>query len=160
MIQTMVAERELLEQAGLFDTSFHTAEDAELIFRLSFLAGFIYIDRPLTTIFENSANSLTYSEELGPLARRNQSYMRLLGQMYWRLAETSPEKVSTVRKRLGYFISRRAEIACAAGHTPVARTLARDGIFYAGTFRDFVRCAGVLLAPYLVRSWAQKKWPV
>jgi hypothetical protein len=124
------------------------------------LSGFIYIDRPLATIFEHSVNSLTYTEKLGPMARRHQSYLRMLGQMYWRLAETSPEKVPAVRKQLGYFISRRAEIACAAGQLPVARTLARDGIFFAGCFRDFARCAGILLAPNLVRSRAHKKWPV
>lgn len=160
MIQTMVAEKRILEQVGLFDESFHAAEDAELIFRMSFLSGFLYIDRPLTTIFENSANSLTYNEELGPMARRNQSYLRLLAHMYWRLADISPEKISVMRKRLGYFISRRAEIACASGEQMVARGLARDGIFFAGSFRDFARCAGVLLAPGLVRARAQKKWPV
>jgi glycosyltransferase involved in cell wall biosynthesis len=160
MIQTMVAEKKLLEKAGFFDETFRAAEDAELLFRLSFLSGFIYIDRPLTTIFENSTNSLTYSEKLEPMARRNQSYLRLQGQMYWRLAEISPEKVSVIRKRLGYFISRRAEIACASGELHVARTLARDGIFYAGNLRDFARCAGILLVPKLVRTRAQKKWPV
>ncbi len=159
MIQTMVIEKELLENVGLFDESLHAAEDAELIFRLSFFSGFLYIDRPLTTIHENSSNSLTYSQKLGPLARRNQSYLRLLGQMYWRMSEISPEKLSVMRKRMGYFISRRAEIACAAGEQPVARALARDGIFFAGSFRDFARCAGILLLPYLMRSRAQKKWP-
>ncbi len=160
MIQTMVAEKKILEQVGLFDESFHAAEDAELIFRLSFLSGFIYIDRPLTTIFENSANSLTYGKELGSVARRNQSYLRLLAHMYWRLADISPEKISVMRERLGYFISRRAEIACASGEQLVARALARDGIFFAGSFRDFVRCAGILLVPGFVRARAQKKWPV
>jgi hypothetical protein len=143
----------------LFDQSFHVAEDAELIFRLSFLTGFIYIDRPLTIIFEHSPNSLTYTQKLGPLALRNQSYLRLLAHMYWRLAEMSPEKIPVMRKRLGYFISRRAEIACAAGELRVARLLARDGIFFAETFRDFLRCAGVLLLPDIIRLRAQKKWP-
>ena len=160
MIQTMVAEKKILEQVGLFDESFHAAEDAELIFRLSFLSGFIYVDRPLTKIFENSVNSLTYSKELGSLARRNQSYLRLLAHMYWRLADISPEKISVMRERLGYFISRRAEIACASGEQLVARALARDGIFFAGSFRDFARCAGILLVPGLVRARAQKKWLV
>lgn len=159
LVQTMVAERKVLEEVGLFDQSFHAAEDAELIFRLSFISGFLYIDRPLTTIFENSPNSLTYSEKLGSVARRNHSYLRLLAHMYWRLAETSPEKLPVMRKRLGYFISRRAEIACAAGQLPVARLLARDGIFFAGSIRDFIRCAGILLLPNLVRVRAQKKWP-
>jgi glycosyltransferase involved in cell wall biosynthesis len=159
MIQTMVIEKKLMKNVGFFDESLHAAEDAELIFRLSFLSGFIYIDRPLTTIHENSVNSLTYSKKLGSLARRNQSYLRLLAQMYWRLSETSPEKLSVMRKRLGYFISRRAEIACAAGEQPVARALARDGIFFAGSFRDFARCAGILLLPNLIRTRAQKKWP-
>ncbi len=119
----------------------------------------MYIDRPLSTARENSINSLTYGEELETLARRNQSYMRLLAHMYWRMAEKSPEKISVMRKRLGYFISRRAEIACAAGELPVARTLARDGIFFAGSIRDFARCARILLFPGFVRDRAQKKWP-
>ena len=159
LIPTMVVDKQLLEKAGLFDESFQAAEDADLIFRLSFLSGYLYLDRPLATVHEKSENSLTYSEKLGPLARRNQSYLRMVSQMYWRLAEISPEKLSVMRERLGYFISRRAEIACAAGQLPVARSLARDGIFFARTFRDFARCAGILLFPGVVRSRAQKKWP-
>ncbi len=159
LIPTMVVEKQLLEKAGLFDESFHAAEDADLIFRLSFLSGYLYLDRPLATVYEKSENSLTYCEKLGPLARRNQSYLRMVSQMYWRLAEISPEKLSVMRARLGYFISRRAEIACAAGQLPVARSLARDGIFFARTFRDFARCAGILLFPGVVRSRAQRKWP-
>lgn len=158
LIQTMVADKALLEQVGLFDESFPAAEDAELIFRLSFLSGFLYVDRPLATIFENSENSLTYSKKLVSQARRNQSYLRLSAHMYWRLAETSPEKLSVVRKLLGYYISRRAELACAAGQVPVARALARDGIFFAGNFRDFALCAGVLVCPGVVRNRARKKW--
>ncbi|HUA65800.1 MAG TPA: glycosyltransferase [Alphaproteobacteria bacterium] len=160
MIQSAVADRALLEQAGLFDESFPAAEDAELIFRLSFLSGFYYVDSPLATIFENSENSLTYSKNLSSLARRNKSYLRLTAQMYWRLVETSPQKTPAIRERLGYFISRQAELACAAGQPAVARTLARDGILYAGSFRDFARCAGVLVCPGLVGSRARKKYPL
>ena len=160
LIQTAVADRALLEQAGLFDESLSAAEDAELIFRLSFFSGFYYVDSPLATIFENSDNSLTYSKNLLSLVRRNQSYLRLTAQMYWRLVETAPEKISVIRERLGYFISRRAELACAAGQRPVARALARDGILYASSFRDFARCAGVLVCPGLVGSLARKKYPV
>lgn len=160
LIQTMVADKTLLEKIGLFDESFPAAEDAELIFRLSFLTGFLYVDSPLVTIFENSENSLTFSLKLASQARRNQSYLRLLAHMYWRLAETSPEKLSVMRKRFGYFISRRAEIACAAGHRPVARALAREGILFASSLRDFARCAGILLCPGLVAARARKKWPV
>jgi glycosyltransferase involved in cell wall biosynthesis len=158
LIPTMVADKALLEQVGLFDESFPLAEDAELIFRLSFFSGFLYVDQPFVTVFEYSENSLTYSNRLISQARRNQSYLRLLAQMYWRLVETSPEKLSVMRKRLGYYISRRAEVACAAGEGPVARALARDGILFARTFRDFVRCAGVLICPGLVRTRARKKW--
>lgn len=158
LIPTMVADKALLERVGLFDESFPLAEDAELIFRLSFVSGFLYVDQPFVTVFEYSENSLTYSNRLISQARRNQSYLRLLAQMYWRLVETSPEKLSVMRKRLGYYISRRAEVACAAGEGPVARALARDGILFARTFRDFVRCAGVLICPGLVRTRARKKW--
>jgi glycosyltransferase involved in cell wall biosynthesis len=158
LIQTMVVDKSFLEQVGLFDESFPANEDGEFIFRLSFLSGFLYIDRPLITYFQNSPNSLSYSNTLVSEARRHQSSLRLSAQMYWRLLESSPEKGPAMRKRFGYFISRRAEIACAAGQAPVARALARDGIFFAGDLRDFARCAGVLLCPGLVRSRARKKW--
>ncbi|HEV2456074.1 MAG TPA: glycosyltransferase [Verrucomicrobiae bacterium] len=159
LIQTMVADKSLLEQIGLFDESFPAAEDAELIFRMSFFTGFLYVDRPLATIFENSDDGLYNSMRLTFLTRRHQSYLRLLAHMYWRLVESSPEKLSVMRKRLGYFISRRAELACAADHRNVARALARDGILFAGSLRDFVRCAGVLFFPAFVRNRARKKWP-
>lgn len=160
LIQTMVAAKDLLERVGLFDESFPAAEDAEWIFRLSFCSGFLYVDRPLVTIFENSENSLFNSMRLDSQARRHQSYMRLFAHMYWRLVEMSPEKRRVMRERLGYLISRRAEIACAAGQPPVARALARDGIFFATSFRDFARCAGVLLFPGLVGNRARKKYIV
>lgn len=159
MIQTMIVAKELLDKAGLFDESFHAAEDIELIFRLSFLSGFIYIDRPLTTVCENSAHSLTYTVKLDSMARRNQSCLRVMAEMYWRMADISPQKSSFMRKQFGYFISRRAEIACAAGQFSLARTLARDGIFFAGGLRDFARCMGILMFPGVVQSRAQKKWP-
>ena len=158
LIQTMVAEKKIIEEVGLFDESLYAAEDAELIFRLSFISGFLYVDRPLTTIFENSPNSLTSSLKLGSLTQRNHSYLRLLAQMYWRMCEISPEKLTVLRQRMGYFISRRAEIACATGELRVARALARDGLFFTGSFRDFVRCIGILLFPGLVRRRAKKKW--
>ncbi len=158
LIQTMVVDKSFLEEVGLFDESFPANEDGEFIFRLSFLSGFLYVDRPLITYFQNSPNSLTYSNTLVSEAQRNQSSLRLSAQMYWRLLESSPEKGPAMRKRFGYFISRRAEIACAAGQAPVARALARDGIFFAGDLRDFARCAGVLLCPGLIRSRARKKW--
>ncbi len=159
LIPTMILEKELLEHVGLFDESFHAAEDAELIFRLSFQSGFAYLDRPLTTIYEDSANSLTYSVKLDSMARRNQSYLRLHAEMYWRLMDVSPDKIAVMRKRLGYFMSRRAEIACAGGQWRVARALAWDGLFFAGNFRDLARCAGILLFPAWLSDRARKKWP-
>jgi glycosyltransferase involved in cell wall biosynthesis len=159
LIPTMVVEKQLLERVGLFDESFHTAEDAELIFRLSFQSGFAYVDRPLATIFEHSANSLTFSVKLESMARRNQSYLRLLAEMYWRLLDVSPQKAALLRPRFGYFMSRRAEIACAAGHFSVARSLAWDGLFFARTALDLARCAAILLFPALVRRRGRRKWP-
>ena len=96
----------------------------------------------------------------GASSARNAGVRAARGNMYWRLVEISPEKASVIRKRLGYFISRRAEIACAARQPHLARALALDGILFAGNFRDFARCAGVLVCPSLVRNRARKKWPV
>ena len=158
-MQSMLIEKHLFEKVGLFDESLQTAGDTQLLFKLSFFSGLIYIDSPLVVVHRTlAANSLTYDLNPETAKKRFSSYLRVQAEMYWRLLEVHPEKISVVRDRLGYFISRRAELACVTNQPRHARAIARNGIFFAGDLRTFVRCAGIFLFPRLLQPWFRKKW--
>ncbi len=125
-VQSMIADRELVQRAGMFDESLYAAEDTRLIYNLLFLSGFAYVDEPLVMIFRRSSNSLTYDLNPESARKRYGSYLRVQAEAYWRMLETDSKHAHILRGRLGYFISRRAELACAAKQPALARTLARD----------------------------------
>lgn len=157
MIQSMFIAKQLLETVGLFDESLSAGEDTLLLFKLSFHTGFLYLDQPLTEIVHNSPGSLTYDMKPERAERRCFSYLRVQSEMYWRLREACPERVSRVSDRLAYFIAQSAEFACAANRPPLARALAWDGLALASDWRTFVRCAAIYLSPTLLRSWCRKR---
>jgi len=157
-LQSMVLERELFAAAGLFDQSLHTGDDTLWIFRLGYVADCIYIDRPMTVIFRGSDNSLTYDVRPASAEKRSDAFIRMQAEMYWRLRHTRPGQAALTRGRLGYWILRRAELACAAGQFPLARSLAWDAVAYAGNFKVWLQVAALLLAPALMQSRFRKKW--
>ena len=158
LLQTSVIARELLERVGNFDTSLSAAEDTLLIFNLAFFAGFLYVDRPLAVIHRGSSGSLTYDPRPESAARRYASYTRVQATMYWRLLETYPEKAPVTRRNLAYFISRRAELACVARQSTLARALAKDCFALAGDWRTRIRGAWIYLLPGLFRARYRKRW--
>jgi glycosyltransferase involved in cell wall biosynthesis len=157
-IQSMMAGKELIERAGLFDPSLHVAEDTRLIYNLAFLSAFTYINEPLVTIFSGTPNSLTHDLDPEAASKRYGSYLRVQLEAYWRMLEVRPGQAYLIRKRIGYFISRRAELACAADQLHLARVAASDGIFFAGDIRTFIRCLAMYLCPMLLRSRLRAKW--
>jgi glycosyltransferase involved in cell wall biosynthesis len=157
-VQSMIVEREMVHQAGMFDESLHAAEDTRLIYNLLFLTGFTYVDEPLVTIFRRSSNSLTYDVKPEAARKRYGAYLRVQSEAYWRMLERKPEHAAELRRRLGYFISRRAELACAEDQFALARRIARDGVGLAGDARSFVRCLAIWFWPRLVHGRFRKKW--
>jgi glycosyltransferase involved in cell wall biosynthesis len=157
-VQSMIVEKQLLEKAGLFDESLYAAEDTRLIYNLSFLSGFAYIDLPLVVIYRGTPNSLTYDLNPESAKKRLSCYLRVQLEAYWRMVEVRPKKAFLIRKRIGYFNSRRAEIACAARQLPLARAIAKDGILSAGDLASFIRCAGIYLCPILFYPRLRTKW--
>jgi glycosyltransferase involved in cell wall biosynthesis len=158
LLPSMIADRQLVLRAGMFDESLYAAEDTRLIYNLFFLSGLIYLDEPLVTIWENSAHSLTYTAAAEPARKRYGSYLRVQSEAYWRLLESDPEHASVLRHRLAYFVSRRAELACAAGQIVIAKKIARDGLVMAGDRTTFLRCLAIWLVPALVRGRFRRKW--
>jgi glycosyltransferase involved in cell wall biosynthesis len=157
-LQTLVIAKELLERAGDFDTTLCAAEDTQLIFNLAFSSGFLYVDRPLVVVHRGTLGSLTYDPRPESAARRYGAYLRVQATMYWRLLETYPQNAAVTRRHLAYFISSRAELACVAGQTKLARALARDCFLLAGDWRTRIRGAWIFLLPSLYRARYRKKW--
>ncbi len=158
LIPSMTVEKELLQRAGMFDESLHAAEDTRLIYNLLFLAGFVYVDVPLVVIYGQSQNSLTYDLKPESAAKRYSSYLRVQGEACWRMLEAQPEDAAPIRKRLAYFLSRRAELACAAGDLAGARAWARNGLALAGDFKTLARCGAIYLCAPWVRKHFRRKW--
>ncbi|HTS19485.1 MAG TPA: glycosyltransferase family A protein [Verrucomicrobiae bacterium] len=157
-IQSLVVDKHLIEQVGLFDESLFGAEDTRLIYNLAFLTGLVYVDEPLVVIHRDASNSLLGDMKPESAGRRYACRARVQAEAYWRLLEIDPERAVIVRRRLGYFISRWAELACAANQLRLAHDLARDGLLMTGCLRDFVRCLGLYLSPRVFRPWFQRKW--
>jgi glycosyltransferase involved in cell wall biosynthesis len=159
-VQSLVVEKPLLEAAGLFDESLYGAEDTRLVYNLSFLSGFTYIDSPLVVIHRGTSNSLLNEMKSGPAQKRYNARVRVQAEAYWRLLEVRPEKALILRKRLSYFISRRAELACAMNQLPLARLMAKDGLLFAADLGTFVRCLGLSVCPSLFRSRFGRKYRI
>jgi glycosyltransferase involved in cell wall biosynthesis len=157
-LPSMVVDKQLLEKAGLFDESLHAAEDTRLIYNLAFLSRFAYIDHPLVVIHQGAHNSLTFDGKTESARKRYSSYLRVQAEAYWRMLEVRPEKAPLLRKRLSYFISRRAELACAANQLHLARMIAKDGLLFAPDMGTFVRCLGLSVCPSLFRARFRRKF--
>jgi glycosyltransferase involved in cell wall biosynthesis len=157
-LQSMVLERELFNATGLFDQALHTGEDTLWIFRLSHLTDCLYIDRPMTVIFRGSDNSLTYDVRPAAAEKRWSAVIRVQAEMYWRLRQTRPGQTAVTRERLGYAILCRAELACASGEFPLARSLAWEAVACAGNFKAWLHIAALVLTPSLMQSRFRKKW--
>jgi glycosyltransferase involved in cell wall biosynthesis len=157
-LQTLVIAKDLLDRAGDFDTTLSAAEDTQLIFNLAFSSGFLYVDRPLVVVHRGTLGSLTYDPRPESAARRYGAYLRVQATMYWRLLETYPQNAPVTRRHLAYFIASRAELACVAGQTKLARALAKDCFLLAGDWRTRIRGAWIFLLPSLYRARYRKKW--
>lgn len=157
-LQSMILEKPLFDAAGYFDQTMHTGDDTLWLFKLSFLCDCIYVDRPLTVIHRYSDNSLTYDLRPAQAEKRYDGFMRTQAEMYWRLREARPEQAAIARGRLAFSLLCRSELASAAGQSKLARSLAWDGMAFAGDFRTFAHCAVLWLAPGLCQSHFRKKW--
>jgi hypothetical protein len=156
-VQSLVVDKQLVEKAGMFDESLYVAEDTRLIYNLAFLSGFAYVDEPLVVIHHELTDSLTRESKPESARRRYSSYARVQAEAYWRMLEVAPQKAPLLRKRLSYFVSRRAELACAANQLGLARAIAKDGLLFAGDATTFLRCLGICAWPSLFRARCRRK---
>jgi len=157
-IQSLVVEKSLLETVGLYDESLSNADDTQLIFKLSYYSGYLYLDESLVVIRIGTDNSLTYNQNPRVTALRFSAYLRVQAEMYWRLVLENPPKAAISRERMAYYSLRRAQLACATGDFLLARALARNALVMAGDLRTFSAGAAVFLFPWLLRPACRKRF--
>ncbi|HJT79856.1 MAG TPA: glycosyltransferase family 2 protein [Chthoniobacterales bacterium] len=157
-LPTMVVEKRLLEENGLFDESLVAAEDTQLIYKLAFVSRFAYVDEPLVTVARTPSDGLTCNYDPELAKQRLDSYIRVQAEAYFRLLDVDPKKALAPRKVMGYFMSRRAEMACGAGEFAIARAFAMDGIFFSRYVRSLLTCLAIYIWPALFRNRFHKKW--
>jgi glycosyltransferase involved in cell wall biosynthesis len=157
-LPSMLVQKHLLERAGMFDESLFTAEDTQLVYRLAFITRFAYVDEPLTVVARTPPDGLTGNVDPEVARKRLTSYLRVQGEAYWRLLEVDPKKAKAPRRVFGYFISRRAELACGANELESARAYAKNGLFLASHVRSFLICLAIYLFPSLFHKRFRKKW--
>lgn len=158
-LQSLLLEKAWFARTGFFDTTLSAGEDTAWLLRLAHLTDCIYVDRPLTTIFRGSDNSLTYDVRPAAAAKRADARIRMQAEIYWRLRQTRPQQAGISRGRLGYVIICRAELAAVAGEFSRARALAWDALTFAPGFKFFLRTLALLLVPSLMQTRLRKKWP-
>jgi hypothetical protein len=160
LVQSMVAPRTLIERAGWFDESLIAGEDTRLVYNLAMLSSVAYINAPLIVVTRRAeAPGLTRDLRPAFATQKYAAYVRVHSEIYWRLIDTERLELRILRERLGYYLSRRAEMTCACRRFKAARSWARDGLLFARDFRTVVRCLGILCLPALVGKRFRRKHP-
>jgi glycosyltransferase involved in cell wall biosynthesis len=156
-IQTLVVEKQLLEKVGLFNESLSNGNDTQILFRLSFYGGYLYLDEPLAVVQIGTENSLTTNQERVVMRRRLDSYLRVQAEMYWRLVLKNPRLAAVSRQRLAYYCLRRAQLACATGDYGLTRALGRHVRILAGDPRMWAAGAALQWFPRWLAPLCREK---
>ena len=160
-VQSMLVRRDLLQRVGGFDPTLYVAEDTQLIYRLVLANGYAVSNRILVTIARRRrTHGLSDSVDAETALRRYQCYVRVQSEVFWRLVPLDAETGAIVRRRMLYFASRVAEIACALGDETTARRCAIEGLDLRADWHSNVRNLLIALARPLVRPRLAAKWRV
>jgi glycosyltransferase involved in cell wall biosynthesis len=160
-IQSMLVRRSCLRGDSPFDESLRVAEDTRLIHRLVLAHGFIALNQQLVRVQRMRATpGLSDDMDAGVAYGRYDCYLRVQVQAYRRLLKIDPVTARFVRRNMGYFSSRLAEIACAIGCREAAFSHARSGLGLWSGPKCLARNLMVLMAYTASQKWFSKKWRV
>ena len=159
ILLSMMAEKEAMLKSGTFDESLWVGEDHKLIHGLVLDNGYALVNEKLVDICrKRNFVGLSDSVDAAGGYRNYQCYIRVQSELYWRLFPIDAEAARYVMRRMLYFISRQAEIACALGRKGEARRYARAGLGFTGGWKDNVRNLFILGAYPIAGRLFAKKW--
>ena len=158
LLPSLLVRKDALERAGLFDETLCASEDTKLIYQLALSGGAAYINEPLVTIERRrKAPGLSDTFDAEFAARRLDCSIRVVTEAYQQLIDVDAASAQAMRSCIGYFSSRRAEIACVLGHGNI-RELAKQGLRHSDHWHTSARCLLLWIAPGLCRLRLQQKW--
>jgi len=149
-VPTMLVVRDLLEQVGCFHENLVVAEDTHLIYELALRVPFAFIFQPLVLIDHSGEQKRLTNNSFQTRRVRNDAHISILSSVYFRYGGQNHKVITRLRHKLGYALSRRAEIACSDRDYPRARRLATDSLRFGGDWRTNLRSLAVRLCPQYV----------
>lgn len=160
-VQSLLVKKQLIEDAGFFDESLSVAEDTRLMYQLALKEPIAYINAPLV-IVTRTRETPGLSDNIEPQIayKRYECYVRVQSEVYWRLIDQDPRAAKVIKKNLGYFISRLAELACVLEKYHVSRKYAFEAIFRSPNFKTFSRSLSIILFPSIIRKAFLKHWKI
>jgi glycosyltransferase involved in cell wall biosynthesis len=158
-VQSMLVRRHALARVGMFDPTLRVAEDTDLVYRLVLAYGYAVVNEPLVTICRRrSTAGLSDSMDAPSAFKRHDCYVRVQASVYWRLAQLDAGAATLARRRMLYFASRQAEIACALGDRPRARRMALAALDLRADWKSTVRNLLIWAAYPLIGGHFAAKW--
>jgi len=159
ILLSMVVAKSALIQSGIFDETLWVGEDHKLMHGLVLGYGYAFVNEPLVGICrKRDFTGLSDSRNPETALRSYQCYIRVQAEVYWRLVPIDFEAAGNVKRRMLYFISRQAEIACALRQKVLAQRYARAGLSAAGGWRNLVRNLAILSAYPVAQKVFVYKW--
>ena len=149
-LPSMLVDKSLLENIGCFDEHLIVGEDTQLMFALAFETSFVFIYTPCIMINRNEERGGLTNNSLKMRRTRCDVQISILSNAYFRYRRNNRTVINMLRHKLGYTLSRRAEIACVDKDYCEARRFARDALHFGSNFKTYLRSIAVCLCPYLV----------
>jgi len=155
-IPTMLIEKKLLEYMGCFDERLKVAEDTRLIYDLAFEVPFAFIDGQLTVINRTDERQGLVNNSADMRRVLCDAHIRIVSDAYFCCSGKDISIVRKLRRMLGHFLSAGAVMDCVANNSQDAKRLAKDALYFGGSWSTYKRALAVLFCPRIIR-WRQKK---
>jgi glycosyltransferase involved in cell wall biosynthesis len=157
-VQTMVADKNLIEYVGCFNERLKVAEDTDLICKLAFETPFSYIHTPLAYVNRTEQRKGLANNSHEARRKMCEAHIEIISQAYFRCSQKHDSVIKKLRHILGHYLSTRATIYCADKNYSDARLSARDALHFGGNSRMYRRSFAVLLFPWLVGQIRKNAW--
>lgn len=157
-IVTMLAAKDLLEKVGRFDEKFRIGDDTRLIFSLALETPFVFIYSVQVIINRTKDRGGLVNNSLMTIRERIPIQISILSKAYFHKRQKSQAAISGIRRRLGYALSRRAEIACIDKQYGNAKRFAKDALYFGNDLKTYMRSLAIWLWPQFAAHIYKSRW--
>jgi len=159
LLQGMLIKYKLIRRMGGFDERFTWGTDMRFMLQLAVEEPIAYNNQKLVIVDRTrDRERLTENRDMNSAAGKALRNMRVLtySEMYFRYRKQNKKTVKKIRKYLGAYISSIAVGCCISNENYSARRFALDGMYFGRDLRTYLKCAAVLIFPWLVRRLSRR----